>query len=187
MKPSRLRVLAGDTPLGPVLLGASGAGISLLVFDAIIGEVAAMLPGVVLVESGKPDPEQQAWLAAVAGFLAEPQAALGLPIDLSHGSDFERLVWEALGAIPPGETASYGAIARRIGAPSAHRAVARACARNRIALLVPCHRVVRADGGLAGYRWGAARKQALLAAEARQRNRQGAGPRDGDPAAAQSQ
>lgn len=92
--------------------------------------------------------------------------AVDLPLDMG-GTDFQRRVWAALRTIPPGETVSYGGIAERIGAVRAVRAVARACAANRLAVLVPCHRVVRADGSLAGYRWGAARKRALLAREAR--------------------
>ena len=78
---------------------------------------------------------------------------------------FQRQVWEALRAIPYGETRSYGDVARAIGRPTAARAVARACATNRVSVVVPCHRVVREDGGLGGYRWGVERKKALLAKE----------------------
>ncbi|HLF79360.1 MAG TPA: bifunctional DNA-binding transcriptional regulator/O6-methylguanine-DNA methyltransferase Ada [Dehalococcoidia bacterium] len=92
----------------------------------------------------------------------EPKPAL--PLDVS-GSDFQILVWQALSKIPAGETHSYGDVATRIGRPGAARAVARACATNPVALLVPCHRVLGTDGGLAGYRWGVGRKQALLAQE----------------------
>lgn len=90
---------------------------------------------------------------------------LDLPLDV-RGTAFQRRVWQALRAIPAGATATYTEIARRIGAPRAVRAVARACASNAIAVAIPCHRVVRTDGGLAGYRWGVRRKRALLSREA---------------------
>jgi AraC family transcriptional regulator of adaptative response/methylated-DNA-[protein]-cysteine methyltransferase len=82
------------------------------------------------------------------------------------GTSFQRRVWRVLRSIPAGRTASYAEVAARIGAPRAARAVARACADNRLAVAVPCHRIVRADGSLSGYRWGVARKRALLAREA---------------------
>ena len=87
-----------------------------------------------------------------------------IPLDL-RGTPFQRAVWTALREIPPGRTATYGEVAIRVGRPGAARAVARACAANPVALLVPCHRVVPAAGGSGGWRWGAARKRALLAAE----------------------
>ena len=90
---------------------------------------------------------------------------LGLPLS-PGGTPFQRRVWRALDATPVGSTASYGVIARRIGAPAAARAVARACVATPLAIVVPCHRVVRGNGGLGGYRWGIARKRALLAREA---------------------
>jgi AraC family transcriptional regulator of adaptative response/methylated-DNA-[protein]-cysteine methyltransferase len=89
----------------------------------------------------------------------------GVPLDI-QGTAFERRVWSALRRIPAGSTASYAQIAARIGAPQAVRAVARACAANKLAVAVPCHRVVRSDGALSGYRWGVARKRTLLAREA---------------------
>src|SRR5690606_21221584 len=91
--------------------------------------------------------------------------ALDLPLD-AGGTTFQRRVWAALAAIPPGETRSYHDIAEMIGSPGAARAVARACAANRVAVAVPCHRVVRSDGKPGGYRWGAERKQRLLLQEA---------------------
>jgi AraC family transcriptional regulator of adaptative response/methylated-DNA-[protein]-cysteine methyltransferase len=87
-----------------------------------------------------------------------------IPLDL-RGTPFQRAVWAALREIPPGRTETYGQVAARIGHPGAARAVARACAANPVALLVPCHRVTPAAGGTGGWRWGAARKRALLAAE----------------------
>ena len=100
----------------------------------------------------------------VVEFLEEPKAALALPLDL-RGTAFQRRVWEALVAIPFGETRTYGQMAEAIGAPKAVRAVARACAQNHVSLAVPCHRVVGKDGDLTGYRWGVPRKRALLAKE----------------------
>ena len=100
-------------------------------------------------------------VAAVTAHLETPRAGLDLPLDI-QGTAFQRRVWQALREIPCGETASYTAIAARIGAPTSSRAVAGACAANTLALAIPCHRVVRQDGGLSGYRWGVARKRALL-------------------------
>jgi AraC family transcriptional regulator of adaptative response/methylated-DNA-[protein]-cysteine methyltransferase len=96
--------------------------------------------------------------------LASARPLPELALDL-HGTPFQLRVWQALRTIPPGQTASYAQIATAIGAPAAARAVAGACAANPVAVLVPCHRVVSKDGSLSGYRWGLARKQALLARE----------------------
>jgi AraC family transcriptional regulator of adaptative response/methylated-DNA-[protein]-cysteine methyltransferase len=93
-----------------------------------------------------------------------PGADLDVKLD-AHGTDFQRRVWRALREIPAGATASYLDIANRIGSPKSVRAVAQACAANPIAVVIPCHRVVRTDGGLSGYRWGVERKRALLARE----------------------
>ena len=95
-----------------------------------------------------------------------PAKGLDLPLDV-RGTAFQHRVWEALRRIPVGSTASYSEIAKKIGAPQAVRAVARACATNRIAVAIPCHRVVRSDGGLSGYRGGVERKRALLDKEAK--------------------
>jgi AraC family transcriptional regulator of adaptative response/methylated-DNA-[protein]-cysteine methyltransferase len=103
-------------------------------------------------------------VAKVVGFVEEPAQGLELPLDI-RGTAFQQRVWKALRAIPAGSTATYSEIAKRIGRPKAVRAVAHACASNAIALAIPCHRVVRTDGSLAGYRWGVARKRALLSRE----------------------
>ena len=105
-------------------------------------------------------------VARVVGLVEAPQKGLDLPLDI-RGTAFQRRVWEALRAIPAGETASYADVARKIGAPKAVRAVANACASNAIAIAIPCHRVVRQDGAVSGsgYRWGIDRKRALLARE----------------------
>jgi AraC family transcriptional regulator of adaptative response/methylated-DNA-[protein]-cysteine methyltransferase len=99
--------------------------------------------------------------ARVASFIAAPRAGLDLPLDL-RGSEFRRRVWHALRAIPAGALQTYGEVAQRVGAPRAAKEVGEACAANLLAVAVPCHRVVRSDGSLAGYRWGAKRKLALL-------------------------
>lgn len=106
------------------------------------------------------------WLEALMDQLAGRRRRLDLPLDV-RGSQFQRRVWDAIRAIPYGQTRSYGALARALGRPPAARAVAGACAANPVVLLVPCHRVVRGDGSGGGYRWGAARKRALLEQEAR--------------------
>lgn len=100
-------------------------------------------------------------VAQVVGLIEQPQRAHQLPLDI-QGTAFQQRVWQALQQIPAGQTISYAELARRIGAPGAARAVAGACAANPLAVAVPCHRVVRNDGALSGYRWGVARKQALL-------------------------
>jgi len=102
----------------------------------------------------------------VEALIENPGAELGLPLDL-RGTDFMLEVWHALRDIPAGSTQSYAEVAKRIGAPASARAVARACAANPLAVAVPCHRVVRADGALSGYRWGRERKRALLDRERR--------------------
>jgi len=104
-------------------------------------------------------------VARVVGFVEAPALGLDLPLDV-QGTAFQQRVWQALRAIPCGTTASYTEIAERIGAPQAVRAVAQACASNTLAVAIPCHRVVRQDGALAGYRWGVERKRALLEREA---------------------
>jgi AraC family transcriptional regulator of adaptative response/methylated-DNA-[protein]-cysteine methyltransferase len=103
-------------------------------------------------------------VAKVVGFVEAPSLGLDLPLDL-RGTAFQQRVWQALRAIPAGRTASYAEVARRIGAPKAVRAVAQACAANALAVAIPCHRVVRNDGAVSGYRWGVERKRALLARE----------------------
>jgi O-6-methylguanine DNA methyltransferase len=97
----------------------------------------------------------------VTRFIATPNEGLDLPLDIS-GTRFQRRVWEALRAVRVGAVITYAALARRIGEPNAARAVANACSNNPLALAIPCHRVVRTDGGVAGYRWGIERKRALI-------------------------
>jgi AraC family transcriptional regulator of adaptative response/methylated-DNA-[protein]-cysteine methyltransferase len=104
-------------------------------------------------------------MVKVIGFVEAPAAGLDWPLDIK-GTAFQRRVWQVLRDIPPGSTASYADVAAKLGSPRAVRAVAQACASNSIAVAIPCHRVVRRDGALSGYRWGVARKKALLEKEA---------------------
>jgi len=108
-------------------------------------------------------------VAQVVGFIEAPALGLNLPLDV-RGTAFQQRVWQALREIPPGTTVSYTQIAERIGAPKAVRAVAQACGANRIAVAIPCHRVVRRDGDVSGYRWGVERKRELLQREAHSRS-----------------
>jgi AraC family transcriptional regulator, regulatory protein of adaptative response / methylated-DNA-[protein]-cysteine methyltransferase len=160
-----IRFAVGRCSLGALLVARSERGLcAILLGDGpapLIADVERRYPGAV--DAGH-DPELADALSRVATLIENPAAELGLPLDL-HGSDFMREVWQALRDIPAGATASYGDVARRIGAPASARAVARACAANPLAVAIPCHRVVRADGGLSGYRWGVERKRALLARE----------------------
>jgi AraC family transcriptional regulator of adaptative response/methylated-DNA-[protein]-cysteine methyltransferase len=112
------------------------------------------------------DAEFEMLVAQVVELVEAPTLGADLPLDV-RGTAFQQRVWTALRKIPPGETATYAEVAERIGAPASVRAVARACAANTLAVAIPCHRVVRSDGGLSGYRWGVERKRALLERESR--------------------
>lgn len=151
----RGQVLLAATPRGicSVTLGASAAGLE--------AGLRAEFSAAALVRD---DQRMQPFARRIARYLAGGNPDLDLPLDI-HATVFQRKVWNILRSIPYGTTRSYSEIARRAGKPSAVRAVARAIATNRIALLIPCHRAIRKDGDLAGYRWGVARKAALLAQE----------------------
>jgi AraC family transcriptional regulator of adaptative response/methylated-DNA-[protein]-cysteine methyltransferase len=155
----------GLSALGWMLLAATPTGICWLAFGddpaALVADLAAAYPGARLVDDA---PRLQAWFEAVREHLLLPRAALDLPLDV-QGTAFQARVWQALRRIPVGTTVAYGELARRLGVPVATRAVAAACGRNRIAVLIPCHRVIGRDGQLTGYRWGLARKERLLAGE----------------------
>ena len=155
--------------LGAVLVARSEAGVcAILLGDdeaALSAELRRTLPNAELVAG---DADFAATVAAVVALVEDPRRGLDLPLDVA-GTAFQRRVWDALRQIPAGETASYAVIVERIGTPTAARAVAGACAANRLAVVIPCHRVVRAGGDLSGYRWGVARKRALLAREGERR------------------
>lgn len=166
-----IRIAHAASAMGPLLVGATVRGVCFIGFAeppaALEGDLRARFPRARLVPA---DAELADTVRQVAAFIAEPAAALALPLDL-RGTAFQRRVWEALQRIPLGETRSYAGLAAEIGNPSAVRAVARACARNPVALAVPCHRVVGRTGDLTGYRWGVPRKAALLTGERRSRSR----------------
>ena len=151
--------------LGHVLVAATDRGVFMVEFGDSTGLLESSLqrrfPVAILAGT---DTILEAWVGRVVDGIARPRTSVDLPLDI-RGTLFQQAVWTALRAIPPGTTASYRQVAERIGRPGAARAVARACASNRLALLVPCHRVVRADGGAGGYRWGIERKQRLLDGE----------------------
>ncbi len=163
---TELRFAVGQCSLGAILVARSQVGICAILLgddpDALTRELQDRFPQARLVGG---DATFEAWVARVVGFVEAPAIGLDLPLDI-RGTAFQQRVWQALQAIPPGETASYAEIARRIGAPAATRAVAQACGANTLAVAIPCHRVVRRDGGLSGYRWGVERKRALLVREA---------------------
>ena len=153
--------------LGLVAVAASARGVcSITLGDeaaALARDLAHRFPEAKLTRD---DARLRRALDAVAAYLDDPARGINLPLD-AGGTDFQRRVWRALREIPAGETVSYAEVARRIDAPKSFRAVAQACGANRIALAIPCHRVVRGDGGISGYRWGVSRKRALLEREAR--------------------
>src|SRR5712691_4603438 len=162
-----IRFAVGACSLGSILVAATAKGIcAILLGDepgALVRDLEDRFPKAKLIGG---DAGFEQWVAKVVGFVEAPALGLDLPLDV-RGTAFQQRVWRALREIPAGSTASYTEIAERIGAPKAVRAVARACASNAIAVAIPCHRVVRTDGALSGYRWGVERKRALLEREAR--------------------
>ncbi|MGE0151851.1 MAG: methylated-DNA--[protein]-cysteine S-methyltransferase [Reyranellaceae bacterium] len=163
--PVSLRFALGDSALGPFAVAVSDAGIAALLFGDTPARLRADLQRRFAVLPREDGAALASVVAAVQAMIASPATPAGLPL-APAGTAFQRRVWDALRQIPPGATASYGEVARRIGAPRAVRAVAQACGANPIAVAIPCHRVVRGDGAPGGYRWGAARKAMLLRAEA---------------------
>jgi AraC family transcriptional regulator, regulatory protein of adaptative response / methylated-DNA-[protein]-cysteine methyltransferase len=161
-----IRFAVGQCSLGAILVAATDKGVCAIQFgndpDALVRGLQDRFPKAQLTGG---DETFEQLVAKVVGFVEAPAGDLDLPLDV-RGTAFQQRVWLALRDIPPGSTASYGEIAARIGAPKAVRAVAQACSSNPVAVAIPCHRVVRTDGGLSGYRWGVARKRALLAREA---------------------
>jgi AraC family transcriptional regulator, regulatory protein of adaptative response / methylated-DNA-[protein]-cysteine methyltransferase len=163
---AEIRFAVGECSLGSILVARSERGVCAILLgdnpNALAHELQDRFPRAALIGG---DAEFEAVVAKVVGMVEAPGLGLDLPLDV-RGTAFQQRVWRALREIPAGSTVSYREIARRIGAPSSIRAVAHACAANPLAIAIPCHRVVRSDGGLAGYRWGVERKQALLQREA---------------------
>jgi AraC family transcriptional regulator of adaptative response/methylated-DNA-[protein]-cysteine methyltransferase len=155
----------GDCALGSVLVARSERGVCAILLGDDAGELARDLrqrfPQAALRQAGA---ELEPLVRQVARFIAAPATGLHVPLDV-QGTSFQRHVWGALQKIPAGSTESYTEVARQIGAPQSAKEVGEACAANALAVAIPCHRVVRKDGGLAGYRWGVWRKRALLELE----------------------
>lgn len=160
-----IRFALAQCSLGAILVAQSARGICAILLgddpQALLHDLQDKFPKANLIGA---DAQFEKRVAQVVGFVEAPAIGLALPLDL-RGTAFQERVWQALRDIPAGSTASYAEIAERIGAPKAVRAVAQACAANSIAVAVPCHRVVRSDGNLSGYRWGVERKQQLLERE----------------------
>jgi AraC family transcriptional regulator of adaptative response/methylated-DNA-[protein]-cysteine methyltransferase len=162
-----IRYTIGQSSLGAVLIAASAKGVCAIMLgdhrDRLQHDLREVFPDAEL-SAGSVD--LGSVVAKVVEFIEAPTQDFDLPLDL-RGSVFQQRVWQALREIPAGMTATYSEIAERIGAPKEAYAVGDACAANMIAVAIPCHRVVRKDGSLAGYRWGFSRKRALLARERR--------------------
>jgi AraC family transcriptional regulator of adaptative response/methylated-DNA-[protein]-cysteine methyltransferase len=160
-----IRFAVGECSLGSILVAAAGKGVcAILLGDdphALVRDLQDRFPKAHLIGA---DRDFERLVAIVVGFVEAPAQGIDLPLDM-RGTAFQQRVWQALRKIPSGSTASYAEIAQRIGQPKAVRAVAQACASNPIAVAIPCHRVVRNDGALSGYRWGVERKRALLERE----------------------
>ncbi|RQO83602.1 bifunctional DNA-binding transcriptional regulator/O6-methylguanine-DNA methyltransferase Ada [Acidovorax sp. FJL06] len=161
----QIRFAVGQCSLGAILVAHSGQGLCAILLgddpDALVRDLQDRFAQAQLVGG---DAQFELLVAQVVAFVEAPGLGLNLPLDV-QGTAFQQRVWQALRAIPVGQTASYADIAQRIGAPTATRAVAQACGANALAVAIPCHRVVRSDGALSGYRWGVERKRALLARE----------------------
>lgn len=161
-----IRYATAECSLGFVLVAQSERGVCAILLGYDPGELARDLqdrfPQAKLLDR---DAETEQLVSKVAGFVEAPALGLDLPLDI-RGTEFQRRAWQALSEIPPGKTVSYGDVAERIGSPGAAKEVAEACAANPLAVAIPCHRVVKKDGGLSGYRWGFKRKRALLRKEA---------------------
>lgn len=161
-----IRFAVGQCALGAILVAQSQRGICAILLgddpDGLVRDLQDQFPKAEIIGC---DGEFEQLIAQVVGFVETPSIGLNLPLDV-QGTAFQERVWRALREIPPGTTASYAEIADRIGSPKAVRAVAQACATNHIAVAIPCHRVVRRNGELAGYRWGVDRKRELLRREA---------------------
>jgi AraC family transcriptional regulator of adaptative response/methylated-DNA-[protein]-cysteine methyltransferase len=165
-KNTTIRFAIGECSLGAILVANSERGVCAIFLgnnpEKLVQDLQDAFPKAEIIGA---DQAYEALVAKVVGFIEAPSLGLDLPLDV-RGTVFQQRVWQALREIPAGATVSYTDIAQRIGSPKAVRAVAGACAANTIAVAIPCHRVVRNDGALSGYRWGVERKRALLELEA---------------------
>src|SRR5262245_11499081 len=160
-----IRHALARSPLGWIGIAATPRGVCAIEIAATREAAARALSGRFPPSASAGDAgELERWLAAAVAFVERPHTSLDLPLDV-RGTAFQQRVWRALQATAPGETLSYGALARKVAVPDGARAVARACATNPVPLAIPCHRVVPADGTTGGYRFGTARKRALLERE----------------------
>jgi len=163
-----IRFAVGQSSLGAILVAQSDRGVCAILMgddpDRLTRDLQDKFPRANLIGA---DHAFEQLVAQVVGFIEAPGLGLDLPLDV-QGTAFQQRVWQALREIPTGSTASYTEIATRIGMPKAVRAVAQACAANSLAVAIPCHRVVRSDGALSGYRWGVERKRTLLERESQQ-------------------
>lgn len=171
MTPSRYREGGSDedikfaiakTTLGDLLVASSATGVAAILLgddaETLLRQLQDLFPKARLLGAEK---DYEAVVAQVVGFIEAPKIGLHLPLDI-RGTAFQRRVWQALRDIPFGQTWSYTAVAEYIGMPRATRAVAKACAANKLAIAIPCHRVIRRDGALSGYAWGVDRKEIIL-------------------------
>lgn len=151
--------------LGKILVAATSKGISSILLgdnaDELLNDLKKRFPKAEISQGGS---DFETTLKTCLEFIDQPQPQFSLPLDI-HGTVFQQKIWQILRQIPPGQTVSYAELASLAGMPKAARAVAGACAANPVAVVVPCHRVVRNDGGLSGYRWGVERKRTLLSKE----------------------
>lgn len=167
METTTIRHAEAETSLGWLLVARTARGVCAVTLgesrEQLVESLRDRFPAAVFAPA---DAATSQALAAAAAYVESPRVGLHLPLD-NAGTAFQQQVWSALRDIPIGETVSYSELAARIGKPTGARAVARACATNDVALVVPCHRVVAADGSMSGYRWGVERKRELLARERR--------------------
>lgn len=164
-KETKILFAVGECSLGSILVASSERGVCAITLgndpEALVRELEEEFPAADLIGG---DAEFERLVSQVVGLVERPGVNLDLPLDI-RGTAFQQKVWQALKSIPAGEKLSYAALAERIGSPRAVRAVAGACAANRLAVAIPCHRIVRSDGSLSGYRWGVERKRELLRRE----------------------
>ena len=161
-----IRFAVGECSLGSILVAATERGVCAILLgddpEALVHDLERRFARAKLIGG---DAAFEEVVAKIVGLVERPRANVRLPLDV-RGTAFQRRVWQALREIPAGSTRSYAEIAAEIGAPKAVRGVAQACAANVLAVAIPCHRVLRSDGGVSGYRWGVERKRALLEREA---------------------